>query len=1118
MTKNEEVFLGLSYWVASLDGNFDISEKEFIEKSDSFKSFYTADNFEYCKKNVIESSKNKDTKQFISEYLDGLNLSKEESKKLVTDLCEIGASDGDFDDIEKKYIGFVIEALGLENEKIIESFEKPKKNKNLVKDTSINSLDVPRSLLFAKKEEELIPVVKQKIQNHIEKKLSIKGFDLSISDLKINKTKKLSTRVLHDNREIEEDLEINYSGAIESRTVSKSSINLFESNCSGNPPTRQDYEFKNLLKVKKFRVDGTNERVTCSKCSGLRKVPCNGCSGDGKNPCSSCNGRGDNDCSNCTAGERHCYSCGGDGRTSSYDYDLQRDVSKTCSSCAGRGRNPCGTCGRTGRVGCSPCSRTGLVTCDTCSGRGEIPCSRCDAQGSFTYFLRISSKLLKKENSSFIDGEPDKQYITKNLGTEEFEYSKLFGKYELSKLKEHAPELKNLFKVIKFDSAQKPKKIRFDLEDCASMSFVITVAGNVYVGGLNNEGKLYFDETILDQLFFNIIKTLDVDNSFKSIESIKSPVLVQIPNFNETYEKIGEYKTLRKIVESTQKNEVKLNKVRKLKNIDTSIYSKFLIGKIINKYRFISIVAALISHLPLWFFYPLISTVIAVLLIVVFFQLNFSVSRYVRNIKRDILSLHKSWRKNFIIMYLLASVITISLGENEDFYYTYFGENLPVFDPFRVLEFGIDDAFLSVENKEKKQEIEMFKKDSLGLFHVNDFLKSWVNTVKQTSGNLDENGSLGYKQYDLDLYYINYEPSQYIINDKLVKEKNYLSLNLFKNFKKEFKVVDVKKFDNRLSLLTDSLIILRPTGLKNYSYYIKEGSDYTIDFNGQKIENSKNRVYIDLSDEGYKEVKSKPYSKWRFNGLGDEVITYGENIEQDRENANFGYLYLYNSYDTFYDLISREVNHFKIIRTGFTSLENLSSIYENDLSQYIDIAKEKKIKEEFDKTQREKRASAKRALEKERLKKQAIINKNKSEEAKRRLIVKKRLEEEAKKAAKKREEEQKLQKKQAQKSKVINSSIVWYSTEKKSESFSRPLKKLIRKIKRELDIELRKIDILKPNGVVNEKDAITAYYFKNNQDLELFKKNIESFENVNLYYQNKNFILYYISPNNYKLN
>ena len=95
---------------------------------------------------------------------------------------------------------------------------------------------------------------------------------------------------------------------------------------------------------------------------------------------------------------------------------------------------------------------------------------------------------------------------------------------------------------------------------------------------------------------------------------------------------------------------------------------------------------------------------------------------------------------------------------------------------------------------------------------------------------------------------------------------------------------------------------------------------------------------------------------------------------------------------------------------------------------------------------------------------------------------------------------------------------MWYSSEKKSKSFSRPLKKLIRKIKKELDVELRKIDILKPNGVVNEEDAITAYYFKNNQDLELFKKNVESFENVNLYYQNKNFILYYISPNNYKLN
>lgn len=50
MTKSEEVFLGLTYWVASLHGSFKISEKEFIEKSNSTKSFYTANKFKYYNK------------------------------------------------------------------------------------------------------------------------------------------------------------------------------------------------------------------------------------------------------------------------------------------------------------------------------------------------------------------------------------------------------------------------------------------------------------------------------------------------------------------------------------------------------------------------------------------------------------------------------------------------------------------------------------------------------------------------------------------------------------------------------------------------------------------------------------------------------------------------------------------------------------------------------------------------------------------------------------------------------------------------------------------------------------------------------------------------------------
>ena len=360
MDKKEEKILGLSYWVASLDGSLDVKEKEFIEKSSFLKPFYSPENFDHCKKEITTKSKNKDTRQFVSDYLKGLEITPEESRKLVNDLCEIGASDGDFDDIEKKYIGYVVEELGLVKEKIVETFDKTNKTQKKQDTTASSSpnLSVPKDLLFAKKEKELTPIVQTKIKNHIEKKLSIQGFDLDVTDLKIRKTQKLSAHVLYDNREAQEDVEINYRGAFESRTVLKSSIDLFGSNCGGKPPARKDYEFKNLKSVTKFRVDGTNQRETCGKCLGLKKVRCVLCGGSGKRTCYSCSGAGDKDCSSCTGGEKRCWSCGGDGQKSSYDYNLKRDVTRPCSSCGARGYTPCGTCGRTGRVRCNPCRGT----------------------------------------------------------------------------------------------------------------------------------------------------------------------------------------------------------------------------------------------------------------------------------------------------------------------------------------------------------------------------------------------------------------------------------------------------------------------------------------------------------------------------------------------------------------------------------------------------------------------------------------------------------------------------------------------------------------------------------------------------------------------------------------
>ena len=49
MTNKEEIFLSLSYWVASLDGNVDLDETSNISESEFFKSYYSQKNFKHCK-------------------------------------------------------------------------------------------------------------------------------------------------------------------------------------------------------------------------------------------------------------------------------------------------------------------------------------------------------------------------------------------------------------------------------------------------------------------------------------------------------------------------------------------------------------------------------------------------------------------------------------------------------------------------------------------------------------------------------------------------------------------------------------------------------------------------------------------------------------------------------------------------------------------------------------------------------------------------------------------------------------------------------------------------------------------------------------------------------------
>ena len=448
MDSKQQLYLTLLYWLISLDGKVKVTETNFIKNSKLVDSFYSDVNFEFCKSIVNKQNNNNsiDTLGFLKQILKGIKLTDEESKSLINELCFAASSDGEFSDIEKKYIELLVIELDLVDKNIVDEFEK--KNKKISSSASVQNND--SSLKLSKKSMDLVfntntqkikPILQNKLENNIKKELSLDGFNLEISNLLITKTRRLVTQTLFDERIIKEGREINNRGVRESRSKSEGDIELYS-----DIYKRNDFDFGNLSQNKQFRVDGTNETQTCLSCRGMRQVTCYTCQGAGKNRCSNCSGRGDISCSSCNGdGRNSCWSCSGDGSTSEYDSNLGRSVSKRCNSCSGQGYDPCRNCSQTGRITCSNCSGSGQVMCYSCSGTGKVDCSSCNAKGSFTDLLIISSTLKDVSNKQFLDGEPNVNFCSTNTYSEEYVYHKLYGKYEFKNLKEHSSELKNLF-------------------------------------------------------------------------------------------------------------------------------------------------------------------------------------------------------------------------------------------------------------------------------------------------------------------------------------------------------------------------------------------------------------------------------------------------------------------------------------------------------------------------------------------------------------------------------------------------------------------------------------------------------------------------------------------------
>lgn len=744
MTRKEEIFLSLAHWIASLDGNLDINESKFIRESEVFESFYSKTNFKHCKELVVQLKESTDAKGFLKSILNPLLsvdskdiFSKEEKITLLIELCKIASADNNFDAIEKQYINLLADELGLGKENIVENFSKETISESTDVGVGLKLNKKELGIAYASKEKEISTIVRQKLQNQIEKELSLNGFEIFVDGLKIRKTHRLSVQTLYDEREIEDRTEVNYSGAREISSKSSSDINLFEEECSAGLPHRADYEFKNHSSNKKFRVSGTNNTRTCYSCKGRKQVTCYTCHGARELTCGTCSGKGQNKCGTCSgSGYNDCFWCS-NGYKDEYDSSLGRSVKKRCDSCSGQGRNPCSSC-QSGYVTCSTCSGGGKVTCYTCQGQGIIDCSTCSAQGSFTDYLQISSTLEKTINSAFLNEEPDKNFCTKNLYSEESKYHKLFGKYEFKSLKEHSSEIKNLFTQQNFPKNQQPKKIKFELDDCLSMSFRIIIGDNTYLGGLNSKGELFYDLTILDQLFFNIIKSLEVNNKFKALEIIKAPITAQIPEFNETYDKITQYKTFVSIINSSQKEEYKLNKVRKLKKINTKKYTNDLISIIKTNTQKILIPFLLITHISFWLLLPVWTTLIALSFFICLLIGRFSCSNHLKNISEDatktkvntflpsiisfiilfslifilnnstkrVINAYASSKTSFIYDNSLSSydywfydqiVEDIFLDiNNEDV--SLFNYTLPYFDPFDINEFGIGSLFEDTSN------------------------------------------------------------------------------------------------------------------------------------------------------------------------------------------------------------------------------------------------------------------------------------------------------------------------------------------------------------------------------------------------------------------------------------
>ena len=134
------------------------------------------------------------------------------------------------------------------------------------------------------------------------------------------------------------------------------------------------------------------------------------------------------------------------------------------------------------------------------------------------------------------------------------------------------------------------------------MSFKINIGDSVYIGGLNNNDSIFYDKSILSQLFFKVIDSFGVTKNFDSLTKVKGTIVNQISQFEDTFEKIIEFNKLDKIIKSDDELTLKLNKTRKVKKINKTKYLQFLAKKLKLKVMIVLIPLLIFSHVGFFIF------------------------------------------------------------------------------------------------------------------------------------------------------------------------------------------------------------------------------------------------------------------------------------------------------------------------------------------------------------------------------------------------------------------------------------------------------------------------------------------------------------------------------------